>query len=62
MSLLGKKFPAPIVQPMAPFYVAGVVILYGINSFANALANSEEHRNDPRNPASKTVQPKDKHN
>ncbi|KAF2802912.1 uncharacterized protein BDZ99DRAFT_468580 [Mytilinidion resinicola] len=40
MTLLGKKFPAPIAKPMAPFYIAGVVVLYGINSFANVLAGS----------------------
>ncbi|KAF2488931.1 hypothetical protein BU16DRAFT_472989 [Lophium mytilinum] len=54
MTLLGKKFPAPIAKPMAPFYIAGVVVLYGINSFANVLAGTEEFANDPRNPALKS--------
>ncbi|PQE31829.1 F-type H+-transporting ATPase subunit J protein [Rutstroemia sp. NJR-2017a WRK4] len=40
---------------------AGVVVFYGINSFANMLANSEEFRNDPRNPNAKTPKPADKH-
>ncbi|CAD6449077.1 f69e0861-e52e-4673-ab42-8afd91860f46 [Sclerotinia trifoliorum] len=61
MSWLGKKFPAPIAKPMAPFFVAGVVIMYGINSAANAMANSEEFKNDPRNPNAKTPKPADKH-
>ncbi|KAF2790332.1 mitochondrial F1F0 ATP synthase-like protein subunit Atp18, partial [Melanomma pulvis-pyrius CBS 109.77] len=53
MSLLGKKFPGMIARPMAPFYISGIVILYGVNSFANALASSDEYKNDPRNPALK---------
>jgi len=61
MPILPKKFPAPVAGPMAPFYVAGVVILYGINSLATALANSEEYKNDPRNPNAKTPKPGDKH-
>ncbi|EAW23897.1 hypothetical protein KXW98_002195 [Aspergillus fumigatus] len=55
MSLLGKKFPAPVAKPMAPFFAAGVVILYGVNSLANALMNTEEFKNDPRNPNAKNV-------
>jgi F-type H+-transporting ATPase subunit j len=33
---------------MTPFFVAGVIVLYGINAGANAMMNSEEFRNDPR--------------
>ncbi|KAH8803063.1 ATPase, F0 complex, subunit J [Xylogone sp. PMI_703] len=61
MSWLGKKFPAPVAQPMAPFYVAGVVIMYGINSFANVMANTDEFKNDPRNPNAKSAKPAEKH-
>ncbi|KAB8253221.1 putative mitochondrial F1F0 ATP synthase subunit Atp18 [Aspergillus flavus] len=50
MSLLGKKFPTPIAKPLGPFFAAGAVILYGINSLGNALANTGEFKNDPRNP------------
>ncbi|KAB8261173.1 ATPase, F0 complex, subunit J [Aspergillus pseudonomiae] len=50
MSLLGKKFPTPIAKPLGPFFAAGVVILYGVNSFGNLLMNTEEFKNDPRNP------------
>ncbi|OJD33944.1 mitochondrial f1f0 atp synthase subunit atp18 [Diplodia corticola] len=49
MSLLGKKWPTPIAKPMAPFYAAGLVILYGVNSAASAMRNSDEYKNDPRN-------------
>ncbi|KAF2229116.1 hypothetical protein EV356DRAFT_435903, partial [Viridothelium virens] len=50
MSLIGKKFPGPVAQPMAPFYIAGLVVLYGVNSFATAMMKTDEHKNDPRNP------------
>ncbi|RKF77385.1 hypothetical protein GcM1_219002 [Golovinomyces cichoracearum] len=65
MSLLGKKFPAPVekkkynpdttlsVKPMAPFMVAGIVVLYGINSLAEAMMKTDEFKNDPRNPNAK---------
>ncbi|KAK0253749.1 atp18 subunit J of the mitochondrial F1F0 ATP synthase [Friedmanniomyces endolithicus] len=53
-SLLGKKYPVPILRTMWPFYTAGLIVAYGINSFATTLANSDEYRNDPRNPALKS--------
>ncbi|KAL4799761.1 ATPase, F0 complex, subunit J [Aspergillus venezuelensis] len=49
-SIIPKKFPTPVAGPMAPFFAAGLVILYGVNSAANAMANSAEFKNDPRNP------------
>ncbi|KAF8537994.1 ATP synthase j chain-domain-containing protein [Trichophaea hybrida] len=52
-NLFGKKFNTPILRPMAPFFVAGVVVFYGINSFSKVLANTDEFKNDPRNPAVK---------
>ncbi|OCK78319.1 hypothetical protein K432DRAFT_332235 [Lepidopterella palustris CBS 459.81] len=55
MAFLGKKFNAPIAKPMAPFYAAGLVIMYGINNFATVLANTDEYKNDPRNPALKSA-------
>ncbi|PSS12543.1 hypothetical protein M430DRAFT_44446 [Amorphotheca resinae ATCC 22711] len=50
MSWLPKKFPTPVAGPMAPFYAAGLIIMYGVNSAANAMMNSAEFKNDPRNP------------
>ncbi|EHK97529.1 hypothetical protein M7I_6682 [Glarea lozoyensis 74030] len=35
--------------------------MYGVNSAQTAMMNSEEFRNDPRNPNAKTVKPADKH-
>ncbi|KAH7126676.1 ATPase, F0 complex, subunit J [Dendryphion nanum] len=53
MPLLGKKYPVPVARTMAPFYLSGLVILYGVNAFANTLAATDEYKNDPRNPALK---------
>ncbi|KAL1301607.1 hypothetical protein AAFC00_005836 [Neodothiora populina] len=52
--ILGKKFPTPVLRPMAPFYIAGGIIFYGINSLATALMNTDEYKHDPRNPAVKS--------
>ncbi|KAF2747611.1 mitochondrial F1F0 ATP synthase-like protein subunit Atp18 [Sporormia fimetaria CBS 119925] len=51
--MLGKKFNGAIARPMLPFYVSGLVILYGVNSFANTLAATDEYKDDPRSPAFK---------
>ncbi|KAI2604841.1 putative mitochondrial F1F0 ATP synthase subunit Atp18 [Hypoxylon fragiforme] len=54
MSWLGltppKKFPTPVLRPLAPFFAAGLVIAYGVNSAQNAMMKSDEWKNDPRNP------------
>ncbi|KAI8723836.1 hypothetical protein NCS52_00240400 [Fusarium sp. LHS14.1] len=58
MSWLGvqplKKFNAPFLKPYWPFFAAGVVIAYGVNSAQTAMMNSAEFKNDPRNPNAKT--------
>ncbi|KAK4180487.1 ATP synthase j chain-domain-containing protein [Triangularia setosa] len=57
MSWLGvapfKKFPTPVLRPMAPFFAAAVVIAYGVNSAQTAMMNTDEFKNDPRNPNAK---------
>lgn len=53
--LFGRKWPTPVAQPMWPFFVAGGVIFYGINGFANLVAGTEEFKNDPRNRNAKPV-------
>ncbi|KAI1468398.1 ATP synthase j chain-domain-containing protein [Daldinia caldariorum] len=49
-----KKFPTPVLKPYAPFYVAGLIILYGVNAAQNAMMKSDEWKNDPRNPYAKS--------
>ncbi|KAJ5294113.1 hypothetical protein PENANT_c009G03120 [Penicillium antarcticum] len=53
MSLLGKKFPGAMAKPLTPFFAAGLIVLYGVNSLQNALSNTAEFKNDPRNPNAK---------
>ncbi|KAL2754043.1 hypothetical protein ACRALDRAFT_1063013 [Sodiomyces alcalophilus JCM 7366] len=50
-----KKFPAPVLKPMAPFFAAGLIIAYGINSAQNALMQTDQWKNDPRNPNAKSA-------
>ncbi|KAI1460187.1 putative mitochondrial F1F0 ATP synthase subunit Atp18 [Annulohypoxylon moriforme] len=58
MSWLGvtplKKFPAPVLKPLAPFFAAGLIIAYGVNSAQNAMSKTDEWKNDPRNPNAKS--------
>ncbi|KAJ1336079.1 ATP synthase j chain [Microdochium nivale] len=49
-----KKFPAPILKPLGPFFIAGAIIFYGINSAQNKMMQSDEWKNDPRNPNAKS--------
>ncbi|KAK1764121.1 ATPase, F0 complex, subunit J [Phialemonium atrogriseum] len=60
MSWLGltplKKFPAPVLRPMAPFFIAGLVIAYGVNAAQNTMMKSDEWKNDPRNVYAKSSQ------
>ncbi|CAL8576144.1 atp18 subunit J of the mitochondrial F1F0 ATP synthase [Xanthoria parietina] len=57
MSLLGKKFNAPVAGPMGPFYAAGVVVFYGVWKVQSALMDTPQWKNDPRNPNLKSAKP-----
>ncbi|KAH8719411.1 ATPase, F0 complex, subunit J [Phaeosphaeriaceae sp. PMI808] len=59
MPLLGRKFPAAVARPMWPFYISGLVILYGVNSAASIMSTTDEFKNDPRNPAARNQAPSD---
>ncbi|KPM34246.1 hypothetical protein AK830_g12328 [Neonectria ditissima] len=58
MSWLGvqplKKFPAPFLKPYWPFFAAGAVIAYGVNSLQGKMMGAAEWKNDPRNPSAKS--------
>ncbi|KAH7013634.1 ATPase, F0 complex, subunit J [Ilyonectria destructans] len=58
MSWLGvqpfKKFPAPFLKPYWPFFAAGIVIAYGVNSVQTSMMSTAEWKNDARNPNAKT--------
>ncbi|KAK9381528.1 ATP synthase j chain-domain-containing protein [Kockiozyma suomiensis] len=50
-SFLGwKKYPTPIMKPLWPFAVGAVVTYYAIGKAATAMMDSDEFKNDPRNP------------
>ncbi|PGH09878.1 hypothetical protein AJ79_05605 [Helicocarpus griseus UAMH5409] len=61
MSLLGRKYPAPVAKPMLPFFAAGLIVLYGINGFANVMMSTPEFKNDPRNPNVRSGKSEEKH-
>ncbi|KAI1392480.1 putative mitochondrial F1F0 ATP synthase subunit Atp18 [Hypoxylon trugodes] len=58
MSWLGvtplKKFPTPVLKPLAPFFAAGLIIAYGVSSAQSSMMKSDEWKNDPRNPNAKS--------
>ncbi|EEH17093.1 hypothetical protein PABG_07180 [Paracoccidioides brasiliensis Pb03] len=60
MSFLGRKYPAPVAKPMLPFFAAGLIVLYGINEFANVMMNTPEFKNDSRNPHAKAAKLEEK--
>ncbi|KAI1379908.1 putative mitochondrial F1F0 ATP synthase subunit Atp18 [Hypoxylon crocopeplum] len=58
MSWLGitpfKKFPAPVLKPLAPFFAAALIVAYGVNVAQTSMMQSDEWKNDPRNPNAKS--------
>ncbi|KAF3912698.1 hypothetical protein ABW21_db0206088 [Orbilia brochopaga] len=56
-ALLRRKWPAPVWEPMAPFIIAGGIVYYGVWQGQNALSNTDEFRNDPRNRNAKPSKP-----
>lgn len=45
-----KRFNFPVVKYYWPFFVSGALVYYGVSKAADAMANSEQYINDPRNP------------
>ncbi|KAK9456846.1 ATP synthase j chain-domain-containing protein [Dipodascopsis uninucleata] len=44
------RYPTPIMKPLWPFFVGAGITYYGIGLAADALMETEEFKNDPRNP------------
>ncbi|KAI9745306.1 MAG: hypothetical protein M1818_001586 [Claussenomyces sp. TS43310] len=65
MSLLGKKFPAPIGESIGA--EKSVILFEDTDKFVIAgpmtpfFVAAAEFKNDPRNPNAKTAKPADKH-
>ncbi|KAK9461451.1 RNA polymerase II subunit A C-terminal domain phosphatase [Lipomyces oligophaga] len=45
-----KKYPTPILKPLWPFFVGAGLTYYGIGLAADAMMDTDEYKNDPRNP------------
>ncbi|KAF8476991.1 ATP synthase j chain-domain-containing protein [Kalaharituber pfeilii] len=52
-AFFGRAWPTAVWKPMWPFFLAGGIILYGVQKGSAALQDTEEWRNDPRHPAVK---------
>jgi len=51
MGLFGMRaYPTPILRPLWPFFTAGVMVFFGVNSLQNSMLASAEFKNDPKNP------------
>ncbi|GAA5815276.1 ATPase, F0 complex, subunit J [Thamnidium elegans] len=46
-----RKWSTPVLRPAAPFIVGGAVVFYLVAKAQDAMINSDEYKNDPRNPA-----------
>ena len=46
-----RKWSTPVLRPAAPFIAGGAVVFYLVAKAQDAMINSEEYKNDPRNPA-----------
>ncbi len=45
-----KAYPTPINKPLWPLFAGSLITFYLFSKGAAAMANSDEFRNDPRNP------------
>ncbi|RIA95795.1 hypothetical protein C1645_816233 [Glomus cerebriforme] len=50
MSLFGRKFPTPIVRPLAPFIAAASIVWLTVNKIENSAQSLPPYDSDPRNP------------
>ncbi|KAL0075537.1 ATP synthase subunit J ATP18 [Phycomyces blakesleeanus] len=46
-----RKWSTPVLRPAGPFIVGGVAVFYLVAKMQDAMINSDEYKNDPRNPA-----------
>ncbi|ODQ50549.1 ATPase, F0 complex, subunit J, partial [Saitoella complicata NRRL Y-17804] len=51
-----KKYPTPILRPLWPFFAGGAIVVFGVNSIADAMMKSDQYKDDPRNPYLKRAQ------
>ncbi|CAM0138644.1 hypothetical protein VKS41_008375 [Umbelopsis sp. WA50703] len=46
-----RKFNTPFARPMMPFFVGAVSVIFLIGKAQTAMIESDQYKNDPRNPA-----------
>ncbi|KAI7887457.1 hypothetical protein K492DRAFT_139530 [Lichtheimia hyalospora FSU 10163] len=46
-----RKFNTPFLRPAAPFIAGGLTVFFLVAKMQTAMINSDEYKNDPRNPA-----------
>ncbi|OZJ02716.1 hypothetical protein BZG36_03861 [Bifiguratus adelaidae] len=46
-----RKWSTPFWKPAGPFIIGGAITMYLISKAQTAMINSDEYKNDPRNPA-----------
>ncbi|KZV97651.1 putative ATP18-subunit I/j of the mitochondrial F1F0-ATP synthase [Exidia glandulosa HHB12029] len=62
MPLFGpRKFPVPIMGPLYPFFIAAGISLYGVTKLQSLMLQTDEFKNDPRNPYAAANAKKDAH-
>ncbi|KAI9635037.1 ATPase, F0 complex, subunit J [Dioszegia hungarica] len=50
-----RAWPTPIVKPLWPFMIGSALTFAGVWKLQNVALQSEEARNDPKNPFAKTA-------
>ncbi|KAL5529468.1 hypothetical protein ACEPAG_5453 [Sanghuangporus baumii] len=45
-----RKWPTPVLKPMAPFIAASAVTFYLVSSLQDMAVRSKTYANDPKNP------------
>ncbi|KAG6045441.1 hypothetical protein E4U39_002379 [Claviceps sp. Clav50 group G5] len=47
MSILGmRRWPAPVLKPMWPFFAAGIFVMYGVNTIQDAVTGGGAAKDD----------------
>ncbi|KAK9324648.1 ATPase, F0 complex, subunit J [Lipomyces orientalis] len=55
IAFLSRRYPTPILKPLWPFFVGAAITYYAVGKAADAMMESDEYKNDPRNPKLKNA-------
>ncbi|EIM23292.1 ATP synthase subunit J, mitochondrial [Wallemia mellicola CBS 633.66] len=45
-----RKYPTPVLKPLAPFIAGSIVVYYGVSKIQDAAVATEPHKSSPQNP------------